>query len=133
MTFDKPMYEFFNDAYIAKKEKTGGHRLGDLAEWGTHRKYIKTCLENNQDLASEPQVVISTIHKMKGGEEDNVLVIAEMEMPRFKALKSEDPERQDDVHRLYHTACSRARHQIHILDSGLDRAYDFRSIFELLY
>ena len=101
MNFDKPMYEFFNDAYIDKKEKTGGDRLGILGRWGEHRKYIKTCLDNNQDLSLDPQVVLSTIHKMKGGEEDNVLAIAEMEQPRYSAYTSGDVEREDDVAVLF--------------------------------
>ena len=128
MNFDKPMYEFFNESYLVKKEKTGGDRMGSLAKWGEHRKYIKTCLDNNQDLSLDPKVVLSTIHKMKGGQADNVLVIAEMEQPRYSAYKSEDPEREDDVHRLYYTACSRARHQLHILSTGNTRSYNFESI-----
>mgnify|MGYP003114484411 CR=1 FL=1 len=133
MNFDKPMYEFFNESYLTKKEKTGGDRMGSLAKWGEHRKYIKTCLDNNQDLSLDPKVVLSTIHKMKGGQADNVLVIAEMEQPRYSAYKSEDPEREDDVHRLYYTACSRARHQLHILSIGNTRSYGFESIYILNY
>ena len=42
------------------------------------RAFIKKALNNNEDLKAEPRVALSTIHKAKGGEADNVAVLLDL-------------------------------------------------------
>ena len=48
---------------------------------------------------------------MKGGEDDNVLLLTDSSWPAVN-----NPE-QDDEHRVFYTAVTRARHNLHVVES----------------
>lgn len=76
------------------------------------------------------EVTISTVHKMKGGEADAVIVCGLRAgiFPHAKALRRGDP---DEELRLFYVACSRAR-DVLILSSGGTPSTYFRNVFKLL-
>lgn len=75
--------------YIASIRRSGERILGD----------------------AKPRIRLSTIHKAKGGEADNVLLLTET----TKACETNDP---DDEARVFYVGATRARKNLHIVESG---------------
>lgn len=72
--------------------------------------YVAAIRRRGEDLL-KPRIALSTIHRMKGGEDDNVMLLTESSFP---AVNNPD---QDDEHRVFYTGITRARHNLHIVDS----------------
>jgi DNA helicase-2/ATP-dependent DNA helicase PcrA len=58
----------------------------------------------------EARISLSTIHRMKGGEDDNIMLFTESCYPAVN-----NPE-QDDEHRVFYTGITRTKHNLHIVD-----------------
>ena len=72
--------------------------------------YRAAILRRGEDL-DKPRIKLSTIHQMKGGEDDNVILLSESCYPAVNAPN------QDDEHRVFYTGVTRAKHNLHIVDS----------------
>ena len=72
--------------------------------------YVAAIRRRGEDLL-KPRIALSTIHRMKGGEDDNIMLLTESSFP---AVNNPD---QDDEHRVFYTGITRARHNLHIVDS----------------
>ena len=59
-----------------------------------------------------PRITVSTIHRMKGGEDDNVMLFTESCYP---AVSNTD---QDEEHRVFYTGVTRTKHNLHIVDTS---------------
>ena len=54
-------------------------------EWQKKQKYIKDCIEKGVDIFTKmPKIELSTIHGMKGGEDDNTVLVGNMEQPFYR-------------------------------------------------
>ena len=73
-------------------------------------RYMAAVRRRGEDL-TKPRISLSTIHRMKGGEDDNVLLLTDSSWPAVN-----NPE-QDDEHRVFYTAVTRARHNLHVVES----------------
>jgi superfamily I DNA/RNA helicase len=80
-------------------------------------RYMGAVRRRGEDL-TKPRINLSTIHRMKGGEDDNILLLTDSSYP---AVNNPD---QDDEHRVFYTAVTRARHNLHIIDSYSKYRYD---------
>jgi len=76
------------------------------------REYIDAMERRGDDLLSEPRIKLSTIHAMKGGEDDNCVVW----LASTKACA--ESEHPDDEHRAFYVAVTRARDTLYILQSN---------------
>ena len=65
-----------------------------------------------------PRITVSTIHRMKGGEDDNVMLFTESCYP---AVSNVD---QDEEHRVFYTGVTRTKHNLHIIDSASKYRYE---------
>ncbi|NDE13119.1 MAG: hypothetical protein EBZ99_05805 [Actinobacteria bacterium] len=75
---------------------------------------------NGEKINKTPRILMSTIHAFKGGERDNICVLLDLTAAAIKQSET-DP---DDLHRLYYTAFTRAKKELHIVDpKNFDRAY----------
>ncbi len=74
-----------------------------------------------EKLNATPRVHISTIHGVKGGEADHVVVLSDMAWRTFNDYQR-DP---DDEHRVAYVAASRARQTLSILMPQTTRAYRY--------
>jgi superfamily I DNA/RNA helicase len=74
-----------------------------------------------KQLNAEPQIVIDTIHSVKGGEADNVLIYSKTNWP--SAFKNKNVEEQSDEKRVYYTGVTRAKNTLHILST--DYKYNY--------
>ena len=75
------------------------------------REYYITLLRKGIKLTSQPTVTISTIHGVKGGEADNVLLLTDMAYKSHKGLQ----EQPDHEHRVFYVGATRARKTLHII------------------
>lgn len=76
------------------------------------REYIDALHRRGDDLLSQPRIKLSTIHAMKGGEDDNCVVF-------LASTKAATTSRyQDDEHRAFYVAVTRAREKLYILQTN---------------
>ena len=81
--------------------------------------YLDSLLRRGEDIFSRPRIRIETIHGMKGGEEDNVLLLLDMGKLAHDAYK----RGEDDEHRVWYVAVTRARNELHLVDPDSDWGY----------
>ena len=75
--------------------------------------YIKSLEKINPTLSTEPNISLSTIHMAKGGECDNVMLLTDLS----PANQEEMAINPDDTNRAFYVAVTRAKRQLHIVDS----------------
>jgi len=90
----------------------------DVARLSEYDKvYVRAIQRRGEDIYKEPRIKISTIHAMKGGEDDNVAVYT----GSTKAcVEGKHPE---DEHRVFYVAVTRARNALFIIES--DKKYRY--------
>ena len=82
--------------------------------------YIRNMRANGEQINKNPRIKMSTIHAVKGGEADNVLLMQDLTGAAIETF-SHDP---DELHRLFYTGATRAKRELHVLDpKNFDRAY----------
>jgi len=82
--------------------------------------YIRNMRANGEKINKTPRILMSTIHGAKGGEREKVLVLLDLTAAAIKQ-GDEDP---DDLHRLFYTAFTRAKQELHIVDPrDFNKAY----------
>ena len=82
--------------------------------------YIRNMRANGEKINKTPRILMSTIHGAKGGEREKVLVLLDLTTAAIKQ-GDEDP---DDLHRLFYTAFTRAKQELHIVDPrDFNKAY----------
>ena len=79
--------------------------------------YISTLERRGDSIEGEPRIKLSTIHAMKGGEDDNVAVY----MGSTQAcMEGKNPE---DEHRVFYVAVTRAKQNLYLIES--DKKYRY--------
>jgi len=66
---------------------------------------------NTEQLFKKPQLIVGTIHSVKGGEADIVYVIPDLSKPQKKAWHGSRTE-ADALRRLFYVAGTRAREEL---------------------
>jgi len=102
MDVHKPWYDAFTQADVKEKD------------------YIRGLLENNEKLNEPARIWISTIHAIKGGEEDNVILCLDMGDKINKAIKRSQ-DKMDEEHRVWYVATTRARNNLFKLKARIKR------------
>ena len=67
----------------------------------------------------KPRVILSTIHSIKGGEADHVALFTEINQIQDDSIM----RGEDDEHRVFYVAVTRAKKSLHILESEKQWAY----------
>jgi len=90
----------------------------DVARLGDDDKlYVQSLERRGESITEPPRIKVSTFHAMKGGEDDNCIVF----LASTKAcVESKHP---DDEHRAFYVGITRARKELHILDT--DKRYRY--------
>lgn len=86
------------------------------------REFYLIAKRRGEKLSREPRVHISTIHGVKGGEADHVVLISDMAYRTFQDYQ----KNPDDEHRVAFVGASRAKQSLSILMPQTNRAYDYR-------
>jgi|TARA_R110000787_G_C13438926_1_gene446236 DNA helicase-2/ATP-dependent DNA helicase PcrA len=83
------------------------------------KNYVLNALRRGDNVKS-PRIKVSTIHSMKGGESDNVIIAPDLSYAAHKEYRH-DP---DTEHRVFYVAATRAKKALHILNPQTYRYYD---------
>jgi len=82
-------------------------------------EYYRDILANEGSLKKAPRIHVSTIHGVKGGEADHVLLMTDMSPRCHQAYRAEP----DAEHRVYYVGATRAKQSLHIVAPQTDMAY----------
>ena len=84
------------------------------------KNYISRMLEGGEKLSEEPRIWLSTIHSIKGGEEDNVILCLDMGDKILKAIKK-STDKADEEHKVWYVGTTRARNNLYKLKAKIKR------------
>ena len=76
------------------------------------KEYLVRLFENKEDLDKEARIWISTIHAIKGGEQDNVILCTDLGDKIIKAM-NQSSDKADEEHRVWYVAYTRARNNLY--------------------
>lgn len=83
------------------------------------REYFISALRRGETLVGTPRIKISTIHGVKGGEADNVIIMTDMSYKTHLEMQRDE----DNEHRVFYVAATRARQNLHIIMPRSNMAY----------
>lgn len=91
----------------------------DLLKMNDREKtYLRSLERRGEDIAAEPRIKLSTIHRMKGGEDENIGLYL------GSTRAAAETRHPDDEHRVFYVGATRARQNLHIVESGRAYRYD---------
>jgi len=82
--------------------------------------YIRNMLEKNEKLTEKARIFLSTIHAIKGGEEDNVILSLELGDKIIKAMRR-SRDKADEEHRVWYVGTTRAKNNLYKLKAKIAR------------
>ena len=105
----------------------GGLLLGKDVLWfdaldkmsPTDVAYIRAALRRGEDLRADPRIRLSTIHGVKGGQADEVVLMTDMAQRTYEEARR-NPE---DEARVWYVGVTRAREKLHIIAPRTSRFY----------
>jgi len=83
------------------------------------QNYILNALKRGDNVKS-PRLKLNTIHSMKGGEDDNILLVPDISFAAYKEYER-NPSTE---HRVYYVGATRAKKHLHIMQPQTERYYD---------
>ncbi len=83
-------------------------------------KYFLAALRKGEKMGQKPRIKISTIHAVKGGEADNVVLCTDMAPKTFQEMQ----DNPDDEARVWYVAITRAKEKLFIIQPQTMRHYD---------
>jgi hypothetical protein len=78
-------------------------------------RYLDAIESRGHSLFDTPRIKLSTIHRMKGGEDDNIVLLNDMGYMSWKNYAEGNP---DGEHRVFYTAVTRTKHNLHIVQNA---------------
>lgn len=92
----------------------------DLLKLSKEENQYLRAIRRRGESTKNPRIKLSTIHRMKGGEDDNIVVLNDMGYLPYKNFTEGNP---DDEHRVFYTAVTRTKENLHIVDSASKYRY----------
>jgi len=84
------------------------------------KEYIRSMRRNGEQLKQDPRIKLSTIHAMKGGECDNVVLLTDLTETTIKNYE----KNPDDENRLFYVGATRTKKELHIIEpKAFDMSY----------
>ena len=74
-------------------------------------RYIRRMRENGEELNKSPRITLSTIHGVKGGEQDNVVLLTDLSNNTQRNYE----KNPDDENRLFYVGATRTKDHLHII------------------
>lgn len=109
------IYTMTDDTLIPRDELASQYGIDLNESWENNlvlksdeKIYLKTLISRGVNLEKDPDIRISTIHAVKGGESDNVLVLPDMSAAAYDSFVM----RPDTEARVFYVACSRAKERL---------------------
>jgi len=85
------------------------------------REYYISMLRRGESITKTPRINISTIHGVKGGEADNVLLMTDMSPKTYEGYQQDN----DCEHRVFYVGATRAKQSLHIIEPATRCYYEF--------
>ena len=82
------------------------------------KDYLSGLIEAGEDLSEPARIWTSTIHAIKGGEQDNVILCLDMGTKILKAIKKSQ-DKDDEEHRVWYVAVTRAKNNLYKLKARI--------------
>ena len=111
LTYDMLVKEF---GLIAPRDT---HPMDVIKMSEEEKIYIRAIERRGENIYREPRIKISTIHAMKGGEDDNVAVYLGSTK---NCVEGKHPE---DEHRIFYVAVTRCKENLYLIES--DKSYRY--------
>jgi DNA helicase-2/ATP-dependent DNA helicase PcrA len=108
---------FLADVPVIGKDKKQMNWMDVLQIDPRQREYLRSCLANKESLIGTPRINISTIHKAKGGEADNVALITDLSYQPYTQLQD------DEEKRVLYVAVTRAKQNLYLMNPQTGRHY----------
>jgi superfamily I DNA/RNA helicase len=84
------------------------------------RQYYRAARRHGEKLLGTPRIIISTIHQVKGGEADHVLLLPDMSFNCHRSYSQDS----DAESRVFYVGASRARQSLHLIHPRTSRFYE---------
>ncbi len=84
------------------------------------REFYIAARRQGETLIGEPRIKINTIHAVKGGEADNVLMLTDMASRSYKYMQ----QYPDDEARVFYVGMTRARQNLHLIQPQTSLYYE---------
>jgi len=89
------------------------------------KNYIRSMRRNGENLKEKPRIHLSTIHSIKGGEKQNVLLLTDLTNNTLKSYR----KNPDDETRLFYVGATRTKENLHIVrPKDYEKAYPLENI-----
>ena len=75
------------------------------------KEYIRAMRRNGEALNKDPRIQLSTIHSVKGGERQNVVLLSDLSHNTNKSFE----KNPDDENRLFYVGATRTKENLHIV------------------
>ena len=73
--------------------------------------YIRKMRKNGEKLNEDPRILLSTIHGVKGGEADNVVLLSDLSLNTQRGYE----KNPDDENRLFYVGATRTKEHLHVV------------------
>ena len=107
----KDIKEFTGDVEWNKNQNW--FKAFKLNEDEEQKEYFIRLFENKEDLDKDARIWTSTIHAIKGGEQDNVILCLDLGDKIIKAM-NQSQDKADEEHRVWYVAYTRAKNNLYM-------------------
>jgi len=121
---DMPKDQFYDIDTLKEKfglltESVWYEALDELGDEDINK--ILKLIDSGEDLTKDPRIKISTIHGVKGNEQENVVLKTDLSDAHFYQYKNVN---SDEMHRLFYVACTRTENNLFIIEPKTKKHYD---------
>jgi|TARA_R100001086_G_scaffold25646_2_gene12085 superfamily I DNA/RNA helicase len=85
-------------------------------------RYLSICLRKGEDLTKAPRITISTIHRAKGAQADNVVLLTDTSGRSNSQWRFTETEKEDET-RVFYVGLTRARQALHLIHPMYSAGY----------
>jgi len=85
-------------------------------------RYLSICLRKGEDLTKTPRITISTIHRAKGAQADNVVLLTDTSGRSNSQWRFTETEKEDET-RVFYVGLTRAKQALHLIHPMYSAGY----------
>ena len=95
--------------------------LGKISD--RDKRYIGSCLRKGEVLTADPRITISTIHRAKGAQADNVLLLTDTTGRSNSQWRYSETEKEDEA-RVFYVGLTRSKYSLHLVHPMFSGGYN---------
>ena len=86
--------------------------LGKISD--RDKRYISACIRKGEKLTNDPRITISTIHRAKGAQAENVVLLTDTSGRSNSQWRNSETEKEDET-RVFYVGLTRAKNSLHLV------------------